>query len=278
MKYCIDYNKESQILDRVDEINIQYNKIQDEEALSQFCEQHQKQRINICIDDLEEGINEKYISNILKYQDEHKNYNIYIRLGGKNEELGILLSQYPNAKFYFNTRVNDWDRVIGYIEYGVSDIYVVEGLGFELDKVAAIAHAHNVQIRVFPNVAQSTWNDLDDLRKFWIRPEDIEFYNQYVDVCEFFGENEKNDILYNIYKKDKKWFGDLREIIIGLKEPIDSRYIVPRFVKKRTRCCRECLKGGNCQMCDHIRELSGNLEKAGLMVTIEKEKEEGING
>ena len=278
MKYCIDFNKDSKILDKVDEINIQYDRIQDENALSQYCEEHKKQRINVCIDDLESGLKEGKIAAMLEYQDKHQDYNVYIRLDGKNEELGILLSKYPNAKFYFSTKINDWDRVIGYIEYGVSDIYIVEGLGFELDKIAAIAHEKNVQIRVFPNVAQTTWNDLDDLKKFWIRPDDIDFYSQYVDVCEFFGENEKNDILYNIYKKDKKWFGDLREIIIGLNTNIDGRYIVPRFVKKRVRCCRECLKGGNCQMCEYIRDLSNNLEKAGLMVTMEKEKEEEIDG
>jgi hypothetical protein len=143
--------------------------------------------------------------------------------------------------------------------------------------VSEIAHKNNVSIRVFPNVAQSSWNGIDDLLKFWIRPEDIDFYSQYVDTCEFYGEDEKNDILYNIYSNDKKWFGELKEIIIGLESDIDSRYIVPRFVKKRVKCGRQCLKGGNCQICQHIKELSGNLEKAGLMVTME-EKEEESNG
>ena len=31
-------------------------------------------------------------------------------------------------------------------------------------------------------------------------------------------------------------------------------------------------------MCEYIRDLSNNLEKAGLMVTMEKEKEEEIDG
>lgn len=278
MKYCIDYSKDTQILDKVDEINVFRDKIQDLEALEQFCEKHKEQRINVCIKDLEEAINQNWVKDLLDFQKQHKDYNIYLRFPGKNEELGVMLHEYLDSKFYFDTKVNDWDRVIGFIEFGVTDIFIVEGLGFELEKIAAIAHQNNVQIRVFPNVAQSTWNDLDDLRKFWIRPDDIDFYSQYVDVCEFFEESKKIDILYNIYKKDKKWFGNLSELIIGLHEPIDSRYIVPRFVKKRVKCGRECMKGGNCQMCDRIRELSGNLEKAGLMVTMEKEKEEKIDG
>ena len=273
MKYCIDFNKEAHILDKVDEINVFYDRVQDLEALEQFCQEHINQRINVCITDLDKAINENQIKDLLDFQKDHKDYNIYLRLPSKSEELGFMLNQYEGCKFYFDTKVNDWDRVIGFIEYGVSDIFIVEGLGFELDKIAEIAHQNNVQIRVYPNVAQTTWNDLDDLRKFWIRPEDIDFYSQYVDVCEFYGYDEKIDVIYDIYKKDKKWFGNLGEIIAGINMKIDSRYVVPRFVKKRVRCGRECLKGGNCQMCDRVRELSGNLEKAGLMVTMEKDKE-----
>lgn len=276
MKYCIDFNKDTQILDKVEEINIFLDRIESLDALSQFNEEHKNQRINVCITDLEKALADNQIKTLLDYQE--KNPNIYLRLPGKNEELDMLLAEYPNSKFYFDIKVNDWDRVIGFIEYGVSDIFIVEGLGFELDKIAAIAHPKGIQIRVYPNVAQTTWRNLDDLRKFWIRPDDIDFYSQYVDVCEFYGMNEKIDVIYNIYKKDKKWFGNLGEIIAGIEQPLDSRYVVPRFARKRVRCGRECMKGGNCQMCDRIKELSGNLEKAGLMVTMEKEKEEEIDG
>ena len=276
MKYCIDFNKDTQILDKVEEINIFLDRIESLDALSQFNEEHKNQRINVCITDLEKALVDNQIKTLLDYQE--KNPNIYLRLPGKNEELDMLLAEYPNSKFYFDIKINDWDRVIGFIEYGVSDIFIVEGLGFELDKIAAIAHPKGIQIRVYPNVAQTTWRNLDDLRKFWIRPDDIDFYSQYVDVCEFYGMNEKIDVIYNIYKKDKKWFGNLGEIIAGIEQPLDSRYVVPRFARKRVRCGRECMKGGNCQMCDRIKELSGNLEKAGLMVTMEKEKEEEIDG
>ena len=273
MKFCINFNKKSKILNKVDEINVKYDRIQDDEALASFCKEHSNQRLNICFDNMDVP----YLKSMLKFQKENPDYHIYIKLPYKDEELGVLLKDYPDAKIYFDTKVNDWDRVLEYIDYGVTDIYIVEGLGFELEQIAEIAHNNKVSIRVFPNVAQSSWNGIDDLLKFWIRPEDIDFYSQYVDTCEFYGEDEKNDILYNIYSNDKKWFGELKEIIIGLESDIDSRYIVPRFVKKRVKCGRQCMKGGNCQMCQHIRELSDNLEKAGLMVTME-EKEEESNG
>lgn len=92
-------------------------------------------------------------------------------------------------------------------------------------------------------------------------------------MCEFFGEKEKQDTYYNIYKKDKEWFGNLGEIIIGFNDIIDSRYIIPRFAKKRIKCGRECMKGGPCKICDRIVNLSHNLEEAGLIVKKDKRKE-----
>lgn len=270
MKYCTNYNKKSHILDTIDEINVFLDRVEDNTTLSTFCDEHINQRVNICIEDVEKALSENKVKDLLDLQKEHS--NLYIRFEYIVKELKEMLSYYPNSKYYFNIKINDWDRVIGLIDYGVSDILIVEGLGFELDKIAEIAHNSGVQVRVYPNVAQSTWDDLDDLRKFWIRPGDTKEYEPYVDVCEFYGQSEKNDILYDIYKKDEAWFGKLSEIITGLNQELDSRYIVPRFVKKRIGCGRQCLKGGKCQMCDHIRDLSENLEKAGLMITMEEEE------
>ena len=78
------------------------------------------------------------------------------------------------------------------------------------------------------------------------------------------------DLYYNIYNSNL-WFGDLKEIIIGFDISLDSRFVVPRFAEKRIRCGRECLKGGNCQICFRIDELSKSLEKAGLMIKIDKD-------
>lgn len=272
MKYCINYNKKSHILDTIDEINVFLDRVEDNTALSTFCDEHINQRINICIKDVEKALSENKVKDLLDLQKEHS--NLYIRFEYIVKELKEMLFYYPNSKYYFNIKINDWDRVIGLIDYGVSDIFIVEGLGFELDKIAEIAHNSGVQVRVYPNVAQSAWQDLDDLRKFWIRPNDISEYEPYVDVCEFYGlwEDINFDVLYDIYKSDKVWFGKLSEIISGLNQEIDNRYIVPRFVKKRIRCCRQCMKGSNCQMCDHILDLSSNLEKAGLIVTMEEEE------
>lgn len=45
--------------------------------------------------------------------------------------------------------------LIGLIKCGVSELYITDSLGFEIIKVAEIAHSKDVKIRVYPNVAQS---------------------------------------------------------------------------------------------------------------------------
>ena len=273
MKYCINfYGKQINLLDEVDEINIDLSKIKDLNDLNDFCKIHKNQKINLCINDLEDAINREYFSFTFNFQKKYPEYNTSIRLS--NWDDGIckkIKNEYPNAKIFFNTHIVDWDTLIKFLDYGVTDVYITEAMGFELNTIADLVHYHNAQIRVFPNVAQSSQKSAPDLMKFWIRPEDTEFYEEYIDVYEFFGDDNKQKIYYDIYKKDKKWTGNLKEIIIGLENDLDNTRISPLFAKKRVGCERRCLKGEKCQICHRIIELSETLGKTPLIITMNKE-------
>jgi len=276
MKYCINfYGKQIDLLDTIDEININVSKIQDLNELKDFCELHKNQRINLCINDWQEGLNNKFFDLCFTFQENNPAYNIAIRLPNWDKGLCLALKEkYPQAKVYFGTMINNWDTLVCYLNYGVSDVIIAEALGFELDTVAEIAHSKEVQVRVFPNVAQSIFKDMPDKLKFWIRPEDIETCETYIDVCEFYGEDDKQNLYYNIYNIDKKWSGSLGEIIIGLSNEINSMTLSPAFINKRIRCNRECMKGKKCQLCDHMVDLSKLLEQANLRISIKDEEEE----
>ena len=97
MKYCIDFNKNTQILDKVDEINVFYDKIENLDALLDFCNEHNKQRINVCITDLEKIINEDKLKSLLSFQEQHNELNLYLRFPGKCEELDMLLADYIDS-------------------------------------------------------------------------------------------------------------------------------------------------------------------------------------
>ena len=278
MKYCINYSNKSHIIDKVDEILIRYDKNKILELFTQFIPAHLNQRVIIQL--IEENNIDTIVNNlkkIISIYNENKDIKFDIQLPFYNQKFMEELKD-TNLKYFFKAAANSWDKFTGLISQNVSDIYITDELAFELDKVAEIAHKNNIKVRIYPNVAQSRWDKLSDILKFFIRPEDIEMYEPYVDVCEFYGDKAQQiDTYYKIYQEDKKWFGDLQEIIIGLDSKIDSRYIIPRFAEKRIKCGKDCLKGGKCEMCKRILDLSEQLENAHLIVQIDKEKEEDKN-
>lgn len=275
MKYCINYSNKSHIIDKVDEILIRYDKNKILELFTQFIPAHLNQRVIVQL--MEENNIDTIVNNlkkIISIYNENKDIKFDIQLPFYNQKFMEELKD-TNLKYFFKAAANSWDKFTGLISQNVSDIYITDELAFELDKVAEIAHKNNIKVRIYPNIAQSRWDKLSDILKFFIRPEDIEMYEPYVDVCEFYGDKAQQiDTYYKIYQEDKKWFGDLQEIIIGLDSKIDSRYIIPRFAEKRIKCGKDCLKGGKCEMCKRILDLSEQLENAHLIVQIDKEKEE----
>lgn len=278
MKYCINYSNKSHIIDKVDEILIRYDKNKILELFTQFIPAHLNQRVIVQL--IEENNIDTIVNNlkkIISIYNENKDIKFDIQLPFYNQKFIEELKD-TNLKYFFKAAANSWDKFTGLMSQNVSDIYITDELAFELDKVAEIAHKNNIKVRIYPNVAQSRWDKLSDILKFFIRPEDIKMYEPYVDVCEFYGDKAQQiDTYYKIYQEDKKWFGDLQEIIIGLDSKIDSRYIIPRFAEKRIKCGKDCLKGGKCEMCKRILDLSEQLENAHLIVQIDKEKEEDKN-
>ena len=236
MKYCINYSNKSHIIDKVDEILIRYDKNKILELFTQFIPAHLNQRVIVQL--IEENNIDTIVNNlkkIISIYNENKDIKFDIQLPFYNQKFMEELKD-TNLKYFFKAAANSWDKFTGLISQNVSDIYITDELAFELDKVAEIAHKNNIKVRIYPNVAQSRWDKLSDILKFFIRPEDIEMYESYVDVCEFYGDKAQQiDTYYKIYQEDKKWFGDLQEIIIGLDSKIDSRYIIPRFAEKRIK-------------------------------------------
>lgn len=259
MKYCFNYNKDTEHMKYINEANewtIIYNKR--DNTLFDFLDLHKDRRINIYFTE-KDLVSKDFLEELSK-----KYNNIYFKLNMKNYYNKDI--KY-NCKFFFDELVDDWDTFIGLLQYGVSDVYIVENLGFELDKVAAAAQNYNVQIRAYPNVAQSKFTDIKPLKKFFVRPEDVDVYDKYIDIFEFFDVDKKLDTYYEIYAIDKKWFGQLNEIIVDFDSDIDNKYIIPKFAEKRVKCNKQCLKGSNCNRCDEIEKLAGTFEKSGLIVS-----------
>ena len=278
--FCLNFKRGRKYLDIVDEIIIKYHP---SENLLNFLIQHKDQRVILDIEDASAFLQNHGIEMLAMIKAHIDNPNNWVlrfpKILDNNNTIDInSLDKVRklNLPFFFNEYIDRWDILDGYLNLGVTDVYIVNELGFELDKVSKAVHDHNTKVRVFPNIAQSSWIATPDLKKFFIRPEDIEDYEQYVDVFEIFESQEPiiAETLYKAYAIDKQWYGKLKEIIGDFYTDLDGRFLHPRWVDRRVKCGKKCLKGSMCDMCNTIAGLGESLEKAGIVVSKPKPENE----
>jgi len=178
-----------------------------------------------------------------------------------------------NIPFFFYNHCNNWENLHTLISLGVSDVYIVEQLGFELDKVKKIC-GDKVQIRTYPNVCQlpaiGGKCKLDKIYGFFITPNEIPIYEKYIDVCEFFYNSQKKEEVYFDIYKNESWLGNLKDLIGDFDEDIYSQYLFPTFGIYRSVCGRECLKGEKCNLCQRAIELSNEFQKEGKLLKLNR--------
>jgi hypothetical protein len=273
MKYCIKYQRDFPYLDKVDEITITYNR--KDTTLLDFLLKYKNKIINIYIKDEDDFLKNDCIKIFDAIATEHPEINFRFKLKRYTDDnshfCSIIINNKIPHKYFFDYFVSDWDTLWGYINLKPASIYVTADLGFEIKTVAEILHNRGIEVRCLPNVAQSNWGETAALKRFFIRPEDIDLYEPYVDVCEFFGDSKKESIYYKIYALDKKWFGKLNEIIISFDSELDSRFLLPNFADRRLECGKRCLKGRGCKICEATEQLSAKLEEKNLIFKVEKE-------
>lgn len=266
MHYCTQFNRNIRHIEKFDEIIVNYDN--NEKELMNYLKKYLDKRFIIKIE--VDKINEIILNFFSELQKDNSNFSLCLNTFNKDI---IKKIEEKNIPYFLNAYIKDWDTLIGILQYKVTDVYITENLCFDIKRVSAIAKKHNIKIRVFPNIAQSAWNDINSIIKFFIRPEDTYLYEPYVDTFEFIGKPNQMETYLKIYKEDQKWFGPLKEIIIDFNNDLDNKYVVPHFGERRLSCNKECLKGEKCKMCFTIEELAKALEKAKLAVTINNKEE-----
>ena len=276
MNYCLDYYENNPYMDKAEELNINITnlKTQSIDEIKQWLELHKNQRINICTRDKEQ---EELIEQAFELQAAMPQYNIYINLASiyipffKEK----IFDNYRKNKYYFNMPVKNIGDIYNAIDLEVDEVYISGDLAFVLPQAKELLDFRNIKIRAFPNICQKEWNGKTPsaFKGFFIRPENVDLYANYIDTLEFYGlDNEqKQNVLYETYAIEKRWYGPIKEIIIGLDDcDIDNRFIIPRFAQKRINCGRSCLYNNKCQLCDIIVALSNTLKQADLIVEEDK--------
>ena len=269
MKYCAKYSNNID-LTNFDEISIIHMK-GEEEQLIDFIKRHQAKKITVVVKDYFEFHKDEEWKMFNAIHQEYPDFNFNVCFC----EVGLFRSIDDTLKvcmeslevpYYTGFLAVNFDQLHHLCRYGVKEVYIGEEICFDLMRAQRVASNYGVTFRAFPNVGQSSVKDAPALQKFFIRPEDIEEYSQYIDTVEFWGPLNRQDILRRIYSKGK-WFGDLTEIILDMDLPIDSMRIVPGFAHARMNCDRKCMKGGNCKICSLTYDISQQLKEKQLIIS-----------
>lgn len=267
MKYCCQYSNKIQ-LSIFDEISIIYNR-QDEQLIA-FLQEHKNQRIILIIKDIEDFLQAQEWKKLDAIKEKYQDFNFTVCFGALqsfSEASDALHQCISNLSLPFFTGyiATNFDQLHYLLNLGVSDVYIAEDICFNLQKVKQVCSTFNIQTRAFPNVAQSGVKATPPLKKFFIRPEDVEEYSDVIDVLEFWGPTGRQEILHKIYTKGV-WFGDLEPLILDFNLSFDSRRIVPGFAQARKVCDRKCMKGHSCTICDSVYNISKQLEEKNLII------------
>ena len=256
MKSCIEWRKNFPYLDQVDEYNIDFKNKTTE--LLFFLDNYAliDKRVNIVLD----KPTQDDIELILAIKERNSEYKIAVCLDPDMYYIDMLKEK--GIPFYLKTHINSWDALYYAIDLGVSDIFITEEMGFDLKRIKKKLDGTGIQIRCYANISQIQYPyaNNDGLKGFYIRPEDVDIYSDYVDVLEFYKSADQQKVLYEVYFKDKKWDGPLKEIIKGLKNNVDNYYILgSEFATTRVECRKKCLAENRCHMCDVVVSLADTL-------------------
>jgi hypothetical protein len=300
LKYALKYFSTSKKLAEADEIIIQYIESVPLDHLIWFATEKCKpeQRLVIDIDvtaviveeaekrdkelfESDENQNEFFLEEISKFADTMKKHpNLAIKVSptfSKTVSNFVAQLKVFEIPFFYSIQPNCIGEVKTLLAQGVSDIYITEYLAFHLTEIRQMAEG--VNIRIYPNVAQAPAiceafsPEGEDIKKFFIRPEDLDQYEDYVDVIEFFGPLDKQDVLMDIYK-DGYWMGGLDELIMGFRDEINCMNLMPDFGFYRLACGHRC-DLEKCNYCDISKSLAAELKEKNIY--IKKERKDRTN-
>ena len=271
MKYCLHYTNICTKLNKADEISIKY--IEDK-GLVDFMKKFSSQRIILRVDTWNFSQNE--VRKLIAIRKQYPEYNFTVALNNLDKDI-VPVFQKENIPFFEDEPCQDWETFNLLLEIGVSDVDISGPLAFEMSKVKRVLNSFNrkVVIRATPNKVVKFREGTDDLVGFYIRPEDVEMYEDFIDVLEFEGL-EHQDAFFSIYAENKSFIGNLNQCIYNFKKPIDNKGLITLFGERRRDCGRQCLSGGRCNRCYTLADLAkpmGERARDKILETIKKEQE-----
>lgn len=266
---CIYYDNPDMDISKAKQVKIDYRP--QDETLEQFIEINADKHIYLVVD-REDLFQTKEHLNRLHELCKYKNWTLQIPLktianGDEVDEVKFNAIKDCCNKYMFTDLIGNWEVLQFIIHLQPSEVYVTNILGFCLDQVSIVCKRAGMKVRVYANIAQSAWDGLPAIKKFFIRPEDIRYYENYVDGGIEFKTPTfvAQEVVYDAYERGY-WFGNLSEIIIGLDTSLDSRRLPTTFGLLRAECHKRCLSGSSCSTCRTMEQFAEILTKTDTQV------------
>lgn len=244
MKYCLRSRVAPHLLAEADEIKVDYR---DRTTIPDLAHTYPDKTIILFSPLNPEELDFKEISqyNLLCNSNFIMNLN-NLRLVTPIKDLGI--------RFMLDMTISSYWELEGLQNLGAEYAYVGIPLFFDLRG----SWKYDIKLRAIPTIA---YNDIfphdNGICGQWIRPEDVDKYEDYIDVLEFEAcDIAREQTLFKVYAKDKSWSTRLDILVPDLGSPAINRLISPRVINARLVCRQRCKNGGHCNLCNTALRLA----------------------
>ena len=253
MKYCVSGRQPMSALKTADEIRVNY---QDYDRILDFIEVLNDKTIILDMYSVRSAAEVDW-SRLQVYD---KSFNFIVCLYNLKDGIYEKCKEL-NLKFYWGFAINSYYKLRSIVKMNPAYVTLDAPLTFDLPIVKKITG--NIPIRICPNLAYSDGLIRDEgICGTWIRPEDLHFYESYIDVIEFNSKELRREMeLMRIYKEQKKWNDNLKFIIDNLNIDIDNTLFPPEFGELRVKCGQRCMMNGICHYCPSAVRLIQTVRK-----------------
>ena len=246
MKYCLNCRVSHEYLQKADELFVEYRDI---DYIDTLIREYPGKPIIL---DLPWDVSEEtwktirnlyYLSNrklILRISDLHATLD-------KIQSLGI--------EFFFAFALNSFYDIKYVLDLGASYVYVEPPVFFDMENLKRLG----AKIRAVPQVSSaSTWGFSRPQNPCgpWIRPEDVDMYEDYIYCLEFNTHREmlpsQEEAYYRVYHDEGKWSGDLWDLVKDLGIHADNSLIDDKHITIRLNCKQRCQVNSSCHACELI--------------------------
>lgn len=250
MKYMVSCRQPKSAIRQADEVRVDYRDI---DILPDFIEGYQDKEFIIYVpreQECEFKKFEKYrdLLNITFAIEDLYSCSVY------KEHRWPYFWSYPISSFY---------ELQGALYLGVSQVLIDVPLCFDLESVKYNCETKNVKIRMVLNNCYNSYMPRENgIYGSYVRPEDVDFYSNWIDTGEFYAEGlQQERTLLKIYQS-KEWKGNLNLLLHNLNYDIDNRGFTPEFAARRVSCRQRCMNNPlSCHFCHTTYNLITTIDR-----------------